>query len=240
MPDTHELPDISPMQCARELLKEGAEMFGSDVKGLRELDYIGLAITLHPGVTTQFPAPDQVYHEITDAAARNLAIMAHGNTVAFEMVREIIDRNVLNGVPIHPDLRPICHALIMGQKVGPKRSGPKPGKEFGLKFVAVGVIEYLRDAYGIPETHGDGSEAASSAEVVRAALAEQGIFYSYNTIRDWTRREKQESFWLWRDALHDMFSHESLLTLGLSVSRHDYAMNPWGQFVPTHLMPPED
>lgn len=230
-------PNIDPLSLAIELISDTAKALGcKQPRELRTIGYMRLLMTMHPGIETVIPTPDRVFYRVDDETANQLGVMAQGDRISFEVVKEICAANVYNGEPIPSDLRNICFSLIRGDKVGPSTKGKLPGQEFCVRFTARLAIKYLDHAYeDLPATRNEASAPCSAADTVRDALDKLGMHFEYVTVRDWTKSRKDDTFTYWAHSVEDLYYENLMLHYGLVKKRKKRIMNPWGQYAPIQL-----
>jgi hypothetical protein len=233
-------PYLQPLDLAKEFLADAAAALGCEtVRELREIDYKRCLMSVMRGLQVELPSEDRIFYRVDLDLAHQLAVAAQGHLVAFEIVREICSANILNGQPIPEPLRPICAAVLLGSVTGPPHKGRTPGEGFALKYASRRCIFYLSNAYDIPKTRTDASKTMCAADYVHAALKHFDVHYSFEAVRDFTRRAKDPNFSLWSAAFDDLLDESLALEFGLITKPKLRVLHPWGQYTPIRLSRPK-
>ncbi|MEM6277624.1 MAG: hypothetical protein AAF714_11825 [Pseudomonadota bacterium] len=228
-----ELPDCSPMQLAREIIDVAEEATKSSLKEIAQFTYPRILISVTPGLEEVSPAPDRLFYRLPDQVALALAVQAHGEPNAMQIVTEICVCNTWEGVPVPKPMRPICMALIRGTpKVGTGQRGVREGQNFGAILVARAAALYLENAFGkkrLPISTSDGSAKQTIAVILKEVFAERGVHRSRVTFEGWLSNKKHQKNRDRADAIIRMIRERELEHFGLIKRPHNWVVGPGAQ-----------
>ncbi|MBF9031166.1 hypothetical protein HKCCE3408_12250 [Rhodobacterales bacterium HKCCE3408] len=231
-----DVPELPALALAIECVEDAERLMRASLPEIADFDYIRVLLSVTPGIESVVCSAESVFYRVGGEAAEWLAIEATGSPDAMAMVREICACNIWEGEPVPKELRGICRSIVSGKGVGVARTGPQGGQRFGAFLVAQDIAQYLKDAYGIPLSRGDGFNEISAADILSEAFRLRGLNVTSGTIRDWLTHGKHKVNRARANAIIHMFRCRYLEALGLTKPGREWVVGPDAQLWPIGRM----
>jgi hypothetical protein len=191
------------------------EVFGGRLDQLKDLDFVDLAISLHPAIQTHMPEEGRIFHTVPEELAYRLAGAAHRSWDAYRLTLELCARAIYNGHPLPESFRVFSFAVMNGTIKKPKGKGAPPSEHFALRWVLYEMAVFVADAFDITLTRNDATSETSACDAVVEAAASVGYNLKYTTIRDWCTHRDYAGFRRRSASLTDFLKEEYLVGLGI-------------------------
>jgi len=216
-----EIPESWPtMRKAIEFNRRGfadlPKLFGCNLAGLKELDWVELAIALHPRIETLVPDERRVYHKVPDDVALFLAGAAQTHRDAYDMLVAIAQRNIVNSAPIPVDFQHVVFKILEGDFPVPTKRGARPSPEFAQKWVLRESALFTRDLFDLPLSRNEAKcDDESACDAVVIGAEQLGFAVKYNAVRDYCIHKDYAGFRERADHLTNFVKNLFLLQTGV-------------------------
>ena len=191
------------LDVAFESLASTPEIFGCELAQLDTLSHVDLCIALHPGIKTIVPTPSQIYHEIDEAAARELLFESENNPTVYDAAIEICVHNIRHGAPLPFCLKEFVARNLEGRFERKKRRGSKPDNRFAMR------------AFESKVARNDVTSKLSACDVVANAATALGVPIDYVKVRDWCQHRDHKEMRRRADSLNSFIKDEYLFKIGV-------------------------